>query len=109
MKIIVLRNNLKNALDAASRTVEENLNLPILKNILIKADQSKIIVSSTNLEAAITKVVPGKITEPGEATIPFGLLNSLINNLQSERIDLEEKKYNLLLKTDNYEAIIQGM
>ncbi|HOF50284.1 MAG TPA: DNA polymerase III subunit beta [Candidatus Colwellbacteria bacterium] len=109
MKIIVLRNNLKNALDAASRTVEENLNLPILKNILIKADQSKITVSSTNLEAAITKVVPGKITEQGEATIPFGLLNSLINNLQSERIDLEEKKCNLLLKTDNYEAIIQGM
>lgn len=109
MKIIVLRNNLKNALDAVSRTIEENLNLPILKNILIKADQSKITISSTNLEAAITKNVPGKIVETGEVTVLFSLFSSLINNLQSERIDLESKKNNLILKTDNYEATIQGM
>ncbi|MCL4406345.1 MAG: DNA polymerase III subunit beta [Patescibacteria group bacterium] len=109
MKIIVLRNNLKNALDAVSRTIEDNLNLPILKNIFIRADQSKITIASTNLEAAITKIVPGKITEQGEVTVPFNLLNSLINNLQSERIDLEAKKNNLFLKTDNYEATIQGM
>lgn len=109
MKIIILRNNLKNALDAVSKTIEDNLNLPILKNILIKTDQSKITISSTNLEAAITKIVPGKIIETGDITIPFNLLNSLVNNLQSERIDLESKKANLFLKTDNYEATIQGM
>jgi DNA polymerase-3 subunit beta len=109
MKIIILRNNLKNSLDAVSRIIEDNLNLPILKNILIKTDQSKITISSTNLEAAITKIVPGKITEIGEITVPFSLLNSLINNLQSERIDLESKKNTLILRTDNYEATIQGM
>lgn len=109
MKIIILRNNLKTALDAVSKTIEENLNLPILKNILIKTDQSKIIISSTNLESAITKTVPGKIVETGEVTVLFNLFNNLINNLQSERIDLESKKNNLILKTDNYEATIQGM
>lgn len=109
MKITILKNNLKNSLDAVSRTVGENTNLPILKNILVKADNGKINIISTDLEMAVIKTVAGKIVEGGQFTVPFGVFNSVINNIQSERIDLENKNTNILIKTDSYEAMIQGM
>jgi len=109
MKITVLKNNLKNSLDAVSRIVGENNNLPILKNILIKSESGKINISSTDLETAIIKKVAGKSVEDGQITVPFYIFNNVINNIQSERIDLEAKKNNILIKTDSYEAKIQGM
>jgi DNA polymerase-3 subunit beta len=109
MKITVLKNNLKNSLDAVSRIVGENTNLPILKNVLIKSEGGKINISSTDLETAIVKTVAGKIIEDGQITVPFTIFNSVINNIQNERIDLESKGMNVLVKTDSYEAKIQGM
>jgi len=109
MKITVLKNNLKNSLDAVSRIVGENNNLPILKNVLIKSESGKINISSTDLETAIIKKVAGKSVEDGQITVPFSIFNNVINNIQSERIDLEAKKNNILIKTDSYEAKIQGM
>jgi DNA polymerase-3 subunit beta len=109
MKITILKNNLKNALDAASRTVGENINLPILKNVLIKSENGKINIISTDLETAVIKAVAGKVIEDGQITVPFTIFNSVINNIQSERIDIENKGLNVLVKTDSYEAKIQGM
>ena len=109
MKIIILKNNLKNSLDSVSRIVGENTNLPILKNILIKAEKGKINIFSTDLETAIIKTVAGKIIEEGQITVPFVIFNNIINNIQSERIDIENRELNIFVKTDSYEAKIQGM
>jgi DNA polymerase-3 subunit beta len=109
MKITVLKNNLKNSLDAVSRIVGENASLPILKNVLIKSESGKINMVSTDLETAIIKTIAGKTVEDGQITAPFSVFNSVINNIQSERIDIENKGLNILVKTDSYEAKIQGM
>lgn len=109
MKLVILKNNLKSALDAASHAIGDNANLPILKNVLIKAEGGKIIFSTTNLETAIIKTVAGKIIEDGSITVPFALFNSVINNIQNERIDIENKGSAIKIKTDNYEAVIQGL
>ncbi len=109
MKIIILKNNLKKSLDSVSKIVGENTSLPILKNILIKAEKGKINIVSTDLETAVIKIVAGKIIEEGQVTVPFIIFNNIINNIQSERIDIENKELNILIKTDSYEAKIQGM
>ncbi|MDD4930788.1 MAG: DNA polymerase III subunit beta [Candidatus Colwellbacteria bacterium] len=109
MKIVILRNNLKNALDAVSHTLGDASNLPILKNILIKAVGGKIQICSTDLETAVVRGVAGKIIDEGSVTVPFSVFNSVIGNIQNERIDLDSKKMGVLIKTDNYEAVIQGM
>ena len=109
MKITVLKNNLKNSLDAVSRIVGENASLPILKNVLINAENGKVNIISTDLETAVIKTVAGKIMENGQITVPFTVFNNVINNIQSERIDIENKGLNVLVKTDSYEANIQGM
>ena len=107
MKIIIIKNNLKEALSLIERAVGENQNLPILKNILFDVDQNRITMTATNLEIAITVFVSGKIIEPGKTTIPAATFSSLVANIPTERLNIEQRKTNLEITTDNYEARIQ--
>ncbi|MCX6702348.1 MAG: DNA polymerase III subunit beta [Candidatus Wolfebacteria bacterium] len=110
MKLIILKTNLKEGLDSVGRVAGDGASaLPILKNFLFETVDGKIKLSATNLELAITCFVSGKIIEDGGITIPLGIFNSIIGNLQSERISLETENDNLVIKTDNYEAKIQGI
>ena len=110
MKIIILKNHLKSGLETISKIGGESssITLPILKNCLIETINNKIKLSMTNLEMAITSFIPGKVIEGGSLTVPFNIFNSIINNLQTERINLEDKDNYLIVKTDNYQAKIQG-
>lgn len=108
MKLIILRSNLKEGLQALERAVTENNNLPILKHILLKTD-SKLTLIATNLELAVTYITAGKISEGGSITVPFAPFYSILNNSTSERINLNTSGNTLVVKTDNYEAKIQGM
>ena len=109
MKIIILKSNLKESLAAVEKAVSENNNLPILKNVLLKTYNNKIKIAATNLDLGITKLTSGKIIEEGGVTIPFGTFYSLVNNSDNERITIETDNNNLIFKTDNYSARIQGV
>lgn len=109
MKLIILKENFKKGLASVERIVIENSNLPILKNVLIKTQNNKIKISATNLELGLDKFIGGKILEEGALTIPFNAFYNIISNTDSERINLEVEKNNLIVKTDNYKARIQGI
>ncbi|MBU2101114.1 DNA polymerase III subunit beta [Patescibacteria group bacterium] len=108
MKIIILKENLKVGLDAVGRTVGSHTNLPVLNSVLIKAVGNQVKISATNLELALTKTVFGKVIEEGGLVVPYAVLSSMVNNISTERVNLETKGGNLIVKTDNYEASIQG-
>ena len=108
MKLIILKNNLAEALFSVERSISTSGNLPILKNILISAEGERIIITATNLEMAVSHTCPGKISQQGRVTVPLGVFSSIIKNLNSERITLETKEENLFIVTDNYEATLQG-
>jgi DNA polymerase-3 subunit beta len=107
MNIIVIREKLKSGLDIVSRVSGDNTQLPILKNILITTEEGKIKFIGTNLEIGVTATVSGKVIEAGSMTVPTGLFLNIINNIQSERINLITKNSALEIKTDNYEARLQ--
>jgi len=107
MKIIILKSNLIEVLGIIERGISESSNLPILKNFLIKALNGDIQLVSTNLEIAILGKLSGKIIEEGELVVPFYIFNSIIRNLNSEKITLESgKNKKIIIKTDSYEGII---
>lgn len=109
MKFVAIQSNLKEAIAAIQRASNDNANLPILKNTLIQVENNSITFTATNLEIAVMARVSGKIIENGSITVPTGLLMNLINNLQSDRVNVEKKGSGLEVKTDNYEALIQGL
>jgi len=109
MKFIVIKSNLKDGLSIVEKASGENLNLPILKNILIETINNRIKLTATNLEIAISYFTTGKVIENGRFTVPVGIFTNLINNIQSDRLNIEKKGGRLEVKTDNYEATIQGL
>ncbi len=110
MKIIILKDHLKSGLDVVGKIGSDSSSttLPILKNCLIETVDNKLKLSMTNLELATTSFIPGKVIEGGSLAVPFSIFNSIINNLQTERINLEDKDDYLIIKTDNYQAKIHG-
>ncbi len=108
MKIVIIKSNLKDGLSVVEKSAGEHANLPILKTTLLEAAYNKIKLTTTNLEVAISYFVLGKIIEDGKVAVPIRAFVDLIQNLQSERLNLDQKQHNLAVQTDNYEATLQG-
>lgn len=108
MKIIILKNHLLEGLRSIESAISNNANLPILNGFLFDAQGGKISLSSTNLEIGVTHIILGKVIEKGSLVVPFYVFNSIIKNLDSERITIEQKEKTLFVTSDNYEASIQG-
>ncbi len=109
MKIVLIKSHLKDAVERVVGATGNNQNLPILKNIFMQADEKGIVLAATNLEIAIRATVPGKVLEPGTLTVPASTLLQIVSNLTSERINLEVKNNILEVKTDVYQATLQGV
>lgn len=106
MNVIVLKNNLKDALSIISGARKESGNLPILKNFLLETQEGKLKLSSTDLEIGITKLISAKIIQEGSLAIPYTVFTQIMNNLTSERVSIETKGNTLLITADNYKAKI---
>jgi len=91
MKLVIIKDNIKEAVGAAERVQNGESQLPILKNFLLEAEQGKIKIVATNLETAVQFTISGKVLEVGKLAVPSGLLNGVLNSLRSERINLETK------------------
>ena len=104
MNIIILKNNLKEALAILGGIKRENTQLPILKNILIDAKDDGIYISSTDLEIGVVHKIPGKIIQKGVVTVPYSVFTQIISNLAFERVTLELKGTSFLITADNYKA-----
>ncbi len=110
MKFTCLQENLNNALSVLSHLSTKNINLPILKNALIKTVNKNLVFTSTNLEIAINCYLRGKVDDEGEFTIPLKLISDYVNLLPNEKIDIELKDNNFLeIRCNKYETKIKGL
>jgi DNA polymerase III subunit beta len=109
MKLVCTKENLRKGLFVVSRVVGVGNPLQVLNNILVKTDQGRIKLSSTNLEIGVNTWVGGKIEEEGALTVPAKLINEYINNLPSEKVTLTSKETTLNLESENYKTNIKGL
>jgi len=109
MHLISLQENLKKGLNIVGHATSKNINLPILNNILIKAEDGNIELVSTNLEIGISYKLRGKIESGGQFTVDSKLITEYVNLLSGgEKVDLIEEKDNLLVESGNYKTKIKG-
>ncbi len=111
MKITLLKENLKKAINLVQKTIVQNPTLPILKNILIRKEKNKLILIGTDLELAIKSWLNIKADsdEKIETTIPASAFSSFINNLFEEKINLNIEKSQITIQTQNLKAKFQGL
>jgi len=108
MKLSILQENLKNAVNLTSHFISSKAQLPILANILIQADKTKLTLSATNLENSITTLIAGKIEKEGEIAVNGKTLNEVVSNLSSGTVDLEVVKEQMKLTSPNLKLNILG-
>ena len=109
MKMVCTKKNLNSGLTITSRVIGSGNTLPILNNILLKTDEGRLKLSSTNLEMAINTWVGGKIEEEGEITVPARLINDYVNNLLADKITISSKNQTLSLEAEKAETHIKGL
>lgn len=109
MKLQVTQENLNRALSSVARVADTHGTLPILANVLIKADKNRLSVSATNLDIAITHFVGAKIEKEGVITVPANLIASFISSLPQGVISLSLEDNKLKITTNQYQSVINGI
>lgn len=89
MKFSCTQENLNQILSIVSHIASKNANLPILSNILIKAENKNLNILATNLEIGVIASIRGMVETEGEFSIDAKLFSNYISLLPKDRIDFE--------------------
>ena len=109
MELSVTQENLTRALTAVSRVASAKTQLPILSNILLRTDGSRLLIAATNLEIASMQYIGAKIQSPGSITIPARLVTDFVGSLPKGQVDISVKNDQLHIRSGNYSSIINGI
>ncbi|MDE2749770.1 MAG: DNA polymerase III subunit beta [Chloroflexota bacterium] len=88
MIVSVLQENLAKSLNIVSKAVDSNPPLPVLANVLLETEDSRLKISATNLELSISVWIGAKVEQTGSITLPARTFSELVNSLSPERVDL---------------------
>ncbi len=109
MKLKTLQENLKQAVSLTARFASSKAQLPVLGNILLKADKGSLMLSATNLELSVAISIGADVKEKGEITVPAKTFYDLISNLSPSTIDIEVSKERMKVTTDQFKSNISAM
>lgn len=109
MDIEVRQQHLSRALQNVSRVTSSKTGLPILANILLRVDGSRLNLAATNLEMAVTYSIGAKITKKGSITIPARLASEFVSSLPDDTIHLKSENNTLTITSGGYISKINGM
>lgn len=111
MEIEVLQDRLTKALNTVSRVAASTkAGLPILSNILLRAEEKQLTLTATNLELATVEFVNAECKKSGIITVPARLLAEFVANLpRGEKVLLKSKDDKLTISAGKYKSIINGI
>lgn len=110
MEVEVLQERLAKALSVVSRVAASTkAGLPILSNVLLRAEDKQLTLTATNLELATVEYVNAKIIKNGTITVPARLLADFISNLPKETIKLSVDGEKLTVAAGKYKSTINGI
>jgi DNA polymerase III subunit beta len=81
MKVTVERAALLKTLGHVHRVVERRNTIPILGNVLIKAENSRLGLKATDLDLEMSETLSAEIGPPGSTTVPAHMLYDIVRKL----------------------------
>lgn len=98
------------ALQTVSKAVNVNNTLPVLNNILLKAEGKRLTFAATNLEIAITTSIKAEIRNEGSITVPARLFTSYVGLLNAGDVELANREgLDLVVKAAKSQTKIKGI
>jgi DNA polymerase III subunit beta len=81
MKVTVEQSALLRALSRATRVVERRNTIPIIGNVLVRADQGKLSLKATDLDMEIQESIPADVSQAGVTTVPAHVFHDIVRKL----------------------------
>jgi len=81
MKVTVERAELLKSLGHVHRVVERRNTIPILANVLVKADRGKLSLKATDLDLEVTDSTAAEVAPGGSTTVPAHMFYEIVRKL----------------------------
>lgn len=93
MKLKVSKDAILDGLQKVQSVVNTRTTLPVLSNVLLRAEEDSLWLTTTDLEVSVRTGVPAKIEAEGESTLPARRVFSIFKELPAGEIeiDIDEK------------------
>src|SRR5213079_317474 len=81
MKVTVERAELLKSLGHVHRVVERRNTIPILANVLVRADRAKLAFKATDLDLEVTESIAAEVAPGGATTVPAHMFYEIVRKL----------------------------
>ncbi|PHP69064.1 DNA polymerase III subunit beta [Zhengella mangrovi] len=81
MRVTLERSNLLKSLNHVHRVVERRNTIPILSNVLLKAEGASLEMKATDLDLEVTEATSAQVDQAGATTVPAHLLYDIVRKL----------------------------
>ncbi len=110
MEINIVQEKLAKALSIVSKVAAgAKAQLPILNNVLIRVDDGKVSLTTTNLDMAVVSYLPVQNSQNGVVTVPAKLIAEFISNLpRGEMVKLSANGEKVVAEAKGFRSVING-
>ncbi|GHU81635.1 DNA polymerase III subunit beta [Clostridia bacterium] len=111
MEIKISRDKLSKALSIVSRVAASLKSaLPVLTNVLIRAEGKQLILTATNLEIATVYYLNAEVIKEGVITAPARLLAEFVSNLpRGSEVEISVKDGKIITSSGAYKSTLNGI
>jgi DNA polymerase III, beta subunit len=89
MNLTIAKDQIINGLQAVQNVVSTRSTLPILSNVLMRAEGDRLELTATDLDVTVACSVEAKVSKPGATTVPVKKLFGIIRELSNSEIEIE--------------------
>lgn len=89
MNLSIAKDQLLAGLQSVQNVVGSRTTLPILSNVLLRAEGSRLELTATDLDVTVTCSVEASVKKPGATTLPVKKLFGIARELTTAEIDME--------------------
>src|SRR5204862_1933906 len=89
MNLTITKEQLLHGLQAVQNVVGTRTTLPILSNVLLRAEGDRLEFTATDLDVTIMCAVEASVTKAGATTVPVKKLFGITRELANSEIEME--------------------
>jgi DNA polymerase-3 subunit beta len=95
MNLTIAKDQLLSGLQAVQNVVSTRTTLPILSNVLLRAEGERLEFTATDLDVTVACGVEAKVSKGGASTVPVKKLFGIARELNGSEIELEVDEKNV--------------
>ena len=95
MNFTIAKDQILTGLQAVQNVVSSRTTLPILSNVMVRAENDQVEFTATDLDVTVACKVESKVKKGGSTTIPVKKLFGIVRELGGNELDIETDEKNV--------------